>query len=98
MAMFCGVGALGARGQQAGAGLPSRPGEQKAVSRTARPEAYSAVQRAVGTRMVWVREALDIRLTEAARLMGVHISPLAKIESGDRAASIFNVIEFSVRF
>src|SRR5689334_17065802 len=66
--------------------------------KTARPEAYSAVQAAVGTRMRWVREALDIGQAEAARLMGIHSTTLAKIEVGTRAASVFNLIEFSVRF
>ena len=68
------------------------------MSRTARPEAYSAVQAAVGTRMRWVREALGLGGAEAARLLGVHQTTLNKIELGERAASIFNVIEFSARF
>jgi transcriptional regulator with XRE-family HTH domain len=48
--------------------------------------------------MRWVREVLNIGGAEAARLMGVHHTTLNKIELGERAASVFNVIEFATRF
>jgi transcriptional regulator with XRE-family HTH domain len=48
--------------------------------------------------MRWVREVLNLSGAEAARLMGVHVTTLHKIEQGERAASVFNVIDFSIKF
>lgn len=67
------------------------------MSKHARPEAYSIVQKGVGTRIGWVREILMPNRSELARLMGIDASTLAKIEDGTRAPSIFNVIEIANR-
>ena len=68
------------------------------MSKTARPEAYTLIQAGVGQRIQWVREMLMPNRAECARLLGVDKSTLAKIESGERAASIFNIIELANRF
>jgi len=68
------------------------------MSRQPRPEAYSVVQRGVGERIRWVRETVIPNRSEAARVLGIDPSTLAKIESGERPPSIFNVIEIANRF
>ena len=68
------------------------------MSRQARPEGVTLIQAGVGQRIRWVRELLIPNRSEAARLLGIDPSTLAKIESGDRAPSIFNVIEIANRF
>ena len=68
------------------------------MSKNARPESYSLVQKGVGQRIAWVREILMPNRSELARLMGIDPSTLAKIEDGDRAPSIFNVIDIANRF
>lgn len=68
------------------------------MSKQARPESYTLVQKGVGARIAWVREILMPNRSELARLMGVDPSTLAKIEDGERAPSIFNVIEIANRF
>jgi transcriptional regulator with XRE-family HTH domain len=68
------------------------------MSKTARPDAFSYVQQGVGARIRWVRELAIPNRSEAARLLGVDPSTLAKIEDGTRAPSIFNVIEIANRF
>lgn len=68
------------------------------MSKIARPETASYVQAGVGSRIRWVRELAIPNRSEAARLLGVDPSTLAKIEDGTRAPSIFNVIEIANRF
>lgn len=73
-------------------------GDYGIMSKHPRTEAHSEIQEAVGRRMAWVRELVEPNRSEAARMIGVDSSTLFKIESGDRAPSIFNVIEFANRF
>jgi transcriptional regulator with XRE-family HTH domain len=68
-----------------------------AMSKTARPEAYTAVQTVIGQRIMWARELVYPNASEFARLIEVHPSTLKKIEDGERAPSIFNVIEIANR-
>ena len=68
------------------------------MSRTARPDAYSSIQRDVGERIQWVRELIQPNAAEAARTLGVDRSTLHKIESGERAPSIFNIIAIANRY
>ena len=68
------------------------------MSKTARPEAYTAIQKDIGERIGWVRELIEPNRYEAARTLGLDPSTLAKIESGDRAASIFNIISIANRY
>ena len=68
------------------------------MSRTARPEAYTAIQKKIGERIGWVRELVQPNRYEAARTLGLDPSTLAKIEAGSRAASIFNVISIANRY
>jgi transcriptional regulator with XRE-family HTH domain len=68
------------------------------MAKTSRPDAFTQVQKGVGQRIAWVREIVMPNRAEAARLIGVDPSTLAKIESGDRAPSIFNVLEIANRF
>lgn len=68
-----------------------------AMSKTARPDSYSAVQRDIGRRITWARELVGWNINEAAEILGIHRSTLSKIEKGERAASIFNVISLANR-
>lgn len=68
------------------------------MSKTARPQAYSEIQKGIGQRIAWVRELVEPNRSEAARMIGTDPSTLTKIENGERAASIFNVIELANRF
>lgn len=67
------------------------------MSKHARPKSYSDVQAAVGRRIQWARELVEPNRAEFARVMGVHISTLGKIEDGTRAPSIFNILEICHR-
>lgn len=68
------------------------------MAKNKRPEAYSAVQKRVGKHIKWVRELKEPNQSAAARLIGVVPSTLNKIEEGDRAPSIFNILEIANRF
>jgi DNA-binding XRE family transcriptional regulator len=67
------------------------------VAREKRAEAYSAMQIAIGQRIRWARELVEPNRAEFARTMGVDRTTLQKIEDGDRAPSVFAVIEISHR-
>jgi transcriptional regulator with XRE-family HTH domain len=68
------------------------------MSKTARPQAYTAIQTDIGMRMLWVRELVIPNRSEAAKVMGVDPSTLAKVEAGQRAPSVFLVLEYANRF
>ena len=68
------------------------------MSKTARPEAYTAIQRSIGERIGWVRQLIEPNRYEAARTLGLDPSTLAKIEAGTRSASIFNIISIANRY
>ena len=68
------------------------------MSRTARPESYTAIRVKIGERIGWVRELVMPNRTEAAETLGMDPSTLAKIESGDRTPSVYQIIEFANRF
>jgi transcriptional regulator with XRE-family HTH domain len=65
------------------------------MSRTARPQAYTALQKKIGERIQWARELVVPNRSEAARILGLDPSTLSKIEDGTRAPSIFNIIELA---
>lgn len=65
------------------------------MAKEKRPETYSDIQAAIGRRIKWARELVEPNRAEFARTLGVDRSTLQKIEDGDRAPSIFNVIELS---
>lgn len=67
------------------------------MSKKARPEAYSKIQREIGLRIKWARELVVPNRAEFARLMGVDRTTLQKIEDGDRAPSVFNVLDIAHR-
>ena len=68
------------------------------MSRSARTDAFTAIQGKVGERIGWVRELVQPNRRKAARTLGVDNSQLVRIESGERAASIFLVIEVANRY
>jgi transcriptional regulator with XRE-family HTH domain len=67
------------------------------MAKEKRPETYSAVQAKIGERIRWARELVEPNRAAFAREMGVDRSTLQKIEDGDRAPSIFNVLDLSHR-
>lgn len=67
------------------------------MSRVSRPQSYTAVQKEIGKRIQWVREMAEPNRAEFARIMGVDKSTLAKIEAGERAPSVFNVLDLAHR-
>lgn len=67
------------------------------MSKHARPTSYSDIQISVGRRIRWARELVAPNRAEFARIMGVHLSTLGKIEDGSRPPSIFNVLEICHR-
>lgn len=68
-----------------------------AMAKTSRPAAYSEVQRQIGERIRRARMFVMPNRSEFARILGVDTSTLAKIESGDRPPSVFNVIDIARR-
>lgn len=62
-----------------------------------RPDSYSAIQAQIGQRIKWARELVEPNRAAFARAMGVDRSTVQKIEDGDRAPSIFNILDFSDR-
>lgn len=67
------------------------------MSRTARPKTVTEIQKDIGQRIRWARELVVPNRAEFARLMGVDRSTIQKIEDGERAPSIFNVLDISHR-
>lgn len=67
------------------------------MSKEKRPAAYTAIQAEVGARIKWARELVEPNRAEFARLMGVDRSTLQKIEDGERAPSVFNVMDIAHR-
>lgn len=67
------------------------------MPRTPRPRSYTDVQREIGNRIKWARELVFPNRAEFARLEGIDTSTIAKIESGTRPPSVFNVIGFARR-
>ena len=67
------------------------------MAKEKRPEAYSAVQAQIGARIKWARELVEPNRAALAREMGLDKSTLAKIEDGERAPSVFNVLDLAHR-
>lgn len=67
------------------------------MAKEKRPDAYTEVQADVGKRIKWARELVQPNRAAFARDMGVDRSTLAKIEDGERAPSIFNVLDIAHR-
>jgi transcriptional regulator with XRE-family HTH domain len=67
------------------------------MAKEKRPEAVTEIQKAVGARILWARKEVMPNRAALAELMDIDRSTLAKIESGDRPPSIFNVIELAHR-
>ena len=67
------------------------------MPRTPRQRSYSDVQREIGDRIRWARELVIPNRAEFARLEEIDPSTIAKIESGTRPPSVFNVIGFARR-
>lgn len=67
------------------------------VARQKRPKSYSAVQVDIGKRIKWARELVEPNRAAFARVLGVDRSTVQKIEDGDRAPSIFNVLDMAHR-
>lgn len=68
------------------------------MPKTVKPDPYSKLQAQIGERMKWARELVEPNRTEVARIMGVDPSTLAKNEDGERAPSIYTVIQYANRF
>ena len=64
------------------------------MSRRARRASYRDVQAQIGQRLRWVREIIYPNRAEFAREIGLDRTTVQKIEDGDRAPSVFNVLEF----
>jgi transcriptional regulator with XRE-family HTH domain len=56
-----------------------------------------SIQIEIGARIKWARELVEPNRAEFARLMRVDRTTLQKIEDGDRAPSIFNILEIAHR-
>lgn len=67
------------------------------MAKEKRPPAVTAIQKAVGARIMWARCEVEPNRAALAADMRIDRSTLAKIESGDRPPSIFNVIEIAHR-
>ena len=74
-----------------------RKGWQETMAKTKRPESVTAIQADIGKRILWARELVEPNRAAFARLLGVDRSTLQKIEDGDRAPSVFNVLDISHR-
>lgn len=67
------------------------------MAKEKRPEAYSVMQTAIGKRIQWARELVEPNRAALARDMGIDRTTLQKVEDGDRAPSIFLVVELAHR-
>jgi DNA-binding XRE family transcriptional regulator len=67
------------------------------VSQKKRPEAVAAAQVEIGHRIKWAREIVEPNRAAFARLLGVHRTTLQKIEDGERAPSVFDVLNIAHR-
>lgn len=67
------------------------------MAKTKRPDSYTDIQAEVGMRIKWARELVEPNRSAFAKAMGVDRSTLQKIEDGDRAPSIFNVLDIANR-
>lgn len=67
------------------------------VSKISRPEAVTILQVKIGHRIRVARELVEPNRAAFARDMEVDRSTLTKIEAGQRAPSIFNVIDIAHR-
>lgn len=67
------------------------------MSKTSRPEAVTYLQVKIGNRIRVARELVEPNRAAFARYMEVDRSTLTKIEAGQRAPSIFNVIDIAHR-
>lgn len=70
---------------------------ERIVARQKRPKGYSAMQTAIGERIRWARELVEPNRAAFARVLEVDRTTLQKIEDGDRAPSVFLVIEIAHR-
>jgi DNA-binding XRE family transcriptional regulator len=68
---------------------------ERIVAREKRPATYSTMQKAIGERIQWARNPVEPNRAAFARDLGVDRTTLQKIEDGDRAPSIFLVIELA---
>jgi transcriptional regulator with XRE-family HTH domain len=67
------------------------------VAHKKRPTTYTAVQAEIGKRIKWARELVEPNRAAFARVLGVDRSTIQKIEDGDRAPSVFNIIDIAHR-
>lgn len=67
------------------------------MAKEKRPQAYSVMQTAIGKRIQWARELIEPNRAALARDMGVDRTTLQKVEDGDRAPSVFLVVELAHR-
>lgn len=67
------------------------------MSKVRRPASITGIQKEIGERILWARELVEPNRAAFARLMGVDRSTLQKIEDGDRAPSVFNVLDIAHR-
>lgn len=65
------------------------------MARTGRPASYTEIQRQIGERILWAREIVEPNRAKFARELGLDRTTVQKIEDGDRAPSVFNVLQFS---
>lgn len=66
-----------------------------AMPRSKRPLSYTEMQLQIGKRIMWARELVEPNRAAFARSIGVDRTTVQKIEDGDRAPSIFNVMDFA---
>jgi len=67
------------------------------MSKHARPESLAAIPVGIRPRIQWAPELVEPNRTTFAKLMGVDPSTIAKIETGERPPSVFNVLEIAHR-
>jgi transcriptional regulator with XRE-family HTH domain len=67
------------------------------MSKTPRDPAYTQLQAGFGQRIQWVREMVDLSQTDLAKLISTVPSTINKIETGERAPSVFNIIQIARR-
>lgn len=67
------------------------------MPKEARPASYTAIQAEIGRRIKWARLLVEPNRAAFARAMGVDRTTIQKIEDGERAPSIFNVLDLAHR-